>query len=70
MPSPLLIPLNGEIIMGNNFEEDEGFKAWETAMGMRGYAGSPAQKADLAEQRKKDGVCLDVLTNKKKRNKQ
>ena len=56
--------------MGNNFEEDEAFKAWETAMGMRGYAGSPAQKADLAEQRKKESVCLDVLTNKKKGNKQ
>jgi len=51
-------------------EEDEGFKAWEIAMGMRGYAGSPAQKADLAEKRKKEGVCLDVLTNKEKENKQ
>lgn len=29
--------------------------AWETAMGMRGYAGSPAQAEDLRERRRREG---------------
>ena len=29
--------------------------AWETAMGMRGYAGSPAHAEDIRERRKREG---------------
>ena len=30
-------------------------ETWETAMGMRGYAGSPAQAEDIRERRRREG---------------
>lgn len=34
-------------------------RAWETAMGMLGYAGSPAQKEDRKQGQKPDHVLVD-----------
>lgn len=39
---------NWHVIPGSKYD-DPRQKAWETAMGLRGYDGSPAQKEDLQE---------------------